>query len=252
MLYRSTWIHRLIFVVAACLVSRWAMAQNPGARPPGPHPPSQKLKNPIPMGEDSVKRGKEAYGRFCADCHAADGSGETDLLEFMTEPPGDFRDAVWRYGETDGEIFSIIRDGTAFDMEAFKDRFTDNGTWDLVNFLRSLGPPVEKAAAAPVELKNPFPYSEASVRQGKQAYVRFCVTCHGADGRGQTDMVEFLSEPPSDLTNGKWKYGGTDGEIFRIIRDGTPNDMESFKDRLTDERMWHVVNYLRRLGPGPK
>ena len=230
MVYQSAWNQRAVFMVATFFASVWAVGQDSS-----PPQSTESLKNPIPMGEDSVMRGKEAYVRFCADCHGADGGSREGWL-----------------GKTDGAIYSLVRTGASHDVEALKKGLSDTTTWDLLNYLRSLGPSSDEAQAAPSELVNPFPYSEPSVKQGRQVYVRFCVTCHGADGRGQTDMVEFLSEPPSDLTNGKWKYGGTDGEIFRIIREGTPNDMESFKDRLTDERMWHVVNYLRRLGPQPE
>jgi mono/diheme cytochrome c family protein len=33
-----------------------------------------------------------------------------------------------------------------------------------------------------------------------------------------------------------------------VIKDGTEYDMEAFGDRLSDERIWHVVNYVRSLG----
>jgi mono/diheme cytochrome c family protein len=80
---------------------------------------------------------------------------------------------------------------------------------------------------------------------GKQYYVRSCVVCHGANGKGDTEMREFLSTHPSDLTDGDWKYGNQDGNIFQIIKDGTEYDMKPFKDLLDDEKTWHIVNYLR-------
>ncbi len=99
-------------------------------------------------------------------------------------------------------------------------------------------------------LENPIPTSGASLAAGKELYLRYCRTCHGADGRAQVDMVEFLAYPPSDLTDDIWRHGSSDGEIFVITRDGTLDDMEAFGDRLTTEQLWHVVNYVRTLGPG--
>lgn len=102
------------------------------------------------------------------------------------------------------------------------------------------------------QLENPVVPSPESVARGKALYLRYCRTCHGFDGRGQTDMIEFLSYPPSDLTDDEWRHGRSDGEIFAVIRDGTMDDMEAFGDRLSEEQLWHVVNYVRTLSsPAP-
>jgi hypothetical protein len=46
----------------------------------------------------------------------------------------------WEYGSSDGEIFSVIHDGTSADMEAYAERISDTEIWQLVNFIRSIGP----------------------------------------------------------------------------------------------------------------
>ena len=58
---------------------------------------------------------------------------------------------------------------------------------------------------------------------------------------------------PSDLTDAKWDRGGTDGDIFLVLRDGAGPDfkMKGYKGRLTDNDMWNIVNYLRSVGPKP-
>jgi mono/diheme cytochrome c family protein len=120
--------------------------------------------------------------------------------------------------------------------------------WHVVNYLRTLSKK-DGAASASDAPGNPVAVSPESVALGKQLYVRFCVVCHGANGKGDTEMREFLPTHPSDLTDAEWKYGARDGDIFLVIKDGTEYDMEAFADRLTDERIWHVVNYLRSFGP---
>jgi hypothetical protein len=57
---------------------------------------------------------------------------------------------------------------------------------------------------------------------------------------------------PSDLSDAKWDHGATDGEIFVSIRDGIgPKfEMKGQKGKITDQDMWHLVNYVRSLGPG--
>jgi hypothetical protein len=48
----------------------------------------------------------------------------------------------------------------------------------------------------------------------------------------------------------EWKYGGSDAEIFKTIKEGVkPYDvMEPWGKKLTDTEIWHTVNFLRDLG----
>ena len=50
---------------------------------------------------------------------------------------------MWDHGSTDGEIFTNIKDGIGpkFDMKAMKAKIPmDTDIWNIVNYLRSLGP----------------------------------------------------------------------------------------------------------------
>jgi len=93
-------------------------------------------------------------------------------------------------------------------------------------------------------IKNPVAATPASLAAGKRSYTRLCVRCHGpqgqGDGTGATGPV-----PPGDLSDDKWDYGGSDGEIFAVIHDGVSADMEGYAERMSDAEIWNVVNYLR-------
>jgi len=212
-------------------------------REPGPHGPSQAVRNPTEATEASLKQGEALYKQYCVTCHALDGSGKTDMTEMLDVPPQTFQDDTWKYGSTDGELFSVIKNGGQNGMQGFEGKVPDARIWNIVNYIRSFskkegGP----TADAP---ENPIAYSQESIALGKQLYTRFCVVCHGANGKGDTEMREFLPTRPSDLTDAEWKYGDRDGDFFLVIKNGTEYDMEAFADRLSDERIWHVVNYLR-------
>lgn len=97
------------------------------------------------------------------------------------------------------------------------------------------------------QLQNPIASSPESVAAGLTIFRRECHTCHGRDGKGHTDMVEFLPTPPADLTDAEWTYGATDGEKFVVIRHGAGDSMPAFDAKLSEEETWHVVNYLREL-----
>lgn len=96
---------------------------------------------------------------------------------------------------------------------------------------------------------NPMPFNVATIKRGRQFYTIHCVTCHGIDGRGDTEMREFLKTSPADLTDEIWIYGGHDRALFDAIKSGREErDMPGFKDKLKDEDIWQVVTYLRYLG----
>jgi mono/diheme cytochrome c family protein len=54
----------------------------------------------------------------------------------------DLTDAKWTRGSTDGEIFDVIKNGAPPDMfmAPFGSQINDIDTWNLVNYIRSLGP----------------------------------------------------------------------------------------------------------------
>lgn len=242
----------LALMLASCV---HFAAADPVGREPGPYPPGQKLTNPIEPSPQSLKAGKAVYVRDCRVCHGEDGRGHTEMVEFLLELPPDLLDGKWKYGSSDGEIFTIIRDGTATDMIGFGEKLNDQRMWHLVNYIRSLAPKSEdEEHNLPVQevLENPFDLDAASVRAGKAVYLRDCRVCHGEDGRGHTEMVEFLAVKPSNLIDEEWTYGSEDADLYRVIRDGTDTEMEGFGDKLSVERMWHVVNYLRSIGPKPE
>ena len=90
--------------------------------------------------------------------------------------------------------------------------------------------------------------SEESIAAGRRVYGRFCRSCHGtrADGNGMTAPPGSM---PANLIDEEWDHGSSDGEIFTVIREGVPPayDMDAWEGRITDDEIWHVVNYLRSL-----
>jgi mono/diheme cytochrome c family protein len=100
--------------------------------------------------------------------------------------------------------------------------------------------------------KGPLPYTASSIARGKQFYLRHCVDCHDQDGRG-LGRRDFNGTPPADLTDpDAWLHGTSAEAIFSSIHDGAKEDMPGFKDKLQDEQIWHVVNFVRSLWPEAK
>ena len=96
-------------------------------------------------------------------------------------------------------------------------------------------------------LENPVPATADSVATGRQWYVFMCRECHGNTGLGDGDMAHAGGDIP-DFTDDVWLHGSRDGDLFRVIKEGVTADMQPYAERLDDEDIWHVVNYLRTLG----
>ena len=100
------------------------------------------------------------------------------------------------------------------------------------------------------KLKNPETSNPESIEAGKKLYLRHCASCHGQGGKGDGGMA-LSGGTPSDLTDEKWDYGSSDGEIFTAIREGVSADMLEYKNKLDDQQIWQVVIFLRSIGPQP-
>jgi mono/diheme cytochrome c family protein len=108
------------------------------------------------------------------------------------------------------------------------------------------------AAAAPAAktIKNPMASTPASITAGASVYKKYCAFCHGLTGKGDGPLAPKDADPP-DLTDDDWDHGSTDGEIFAFIQAGGGPDskMVAFKGKIPDRDLWHMINFLRSLGP---
>jgi mono/diheme cytochrome c family protein len=105
------------------------------------NPEAAKLKNPAKATPESIAAGQTVYGKYCKFCHGEDAKGDGPLAPKGTHPPN-LIDATWDHGSTDGEIFTNIKEGIGpkYDMKAMKAKMMDADIWNVVNYLRSLGP----------------------------------------------------------------------------------------------------------------
>jgi mono/diheme cytochrome c family protein len=126
----------------------------------------------------------------------------------------------------------------------------------LVGAVVSSQGPADPAAAA---LKNPVAATPESLAAGRKAYDANCAGCHGDKAQGAVRagvtisiIQEMGGKQAPDLTDAATDHGGSDGEIFTIIKKGVPPTMMAGWDgRLTDTEIWSVVNYIRALTANP-
>ena len=97
------------------------------------------------------------------------------------------------------------------------------------------------------KVQNPTPVTAESIAAGQQLYRRYCASCHGANAEGGAGNDLIPAAP--DLTDKEWKHGASDGEIFAVVKNGVPPDlnMVPFADQIKDPDIWHIVNYVKSL-----
>jgi mono/diheme cytochrome c family protein len=95
---------------------------------------------PVPYSKESVTRGRTVYLQNCQDCHGDDGKAQGSAIAVAADltAPGS-----WKFGQGDTEIFNNIKNGAGDNMPPFGPigpGLKDPQIWDLVNYIRSIGP----------------------------------------------------------------------------------------------------------------
>jgi cytochrome c oxidase cbb3-type subunit 3 len=91
------------------------------------------------------------------------------------------------------------------------------------------------------DLSNPYAGDGASAAEGARLFTS--MNCDGCHGIGATGFIA-----PS-LSDGRWRYGGSDGAIFQSIFAGRPLGMPAYGGVLQPPIIWKLVTYLQSLPP---
>ncbi|MBA4097750.1 MAG: cytochrome-c oxidase, cbb3-type subunit III [Rhodospirillum sp.] len=159
--------------------------------------------------------GHTLFGDNCAACHGRNAQGGKGYPSLTT--------ASWLWGGNPATIAETIRVGInsthpdtrvsqmlAFGRDGMLPR--DDVT-KVVAYVRSL----TAATDAPAE----------PIADGKEVFAANCVSCHGADGKGKTDVGG------PDLTDQFWIYGGDLQSIFDTVWSGRQGHMPTWEARLS-------------------
>jgi mono/diheme cytochrome c family protein len=89
--------------------------------------------------------------------------------------------------------------------------------------------------------------SSNTARTAPQLYRKYCVSCHGSDGRAKTSKGKFSHA--RDLTDTQWQEEVSDARIFNSIMNGrnVRGNMPAFSNKIDEKEADSLVNFVRRL-----
>jgi ubiquinol-cytochrome c reductase cytochrome b subunit len=87
-------------------------------------------------------------------------------------------------------------------------------------------------------------YEAGLVQRAERNWKVECVSCHGEAGRGDGPDIAKLITDVTDLTAEDYWDDGTRTQMIRTIRTGNAPDMPAFGDRMTEEEILALADFI--------
>lgn len=175
----------------------------------------------LAKNEDALQAGQRLFKSNCSVCH---GTTATGAMGFPN-----LTDKDWLWGGSAEEIKQTITNGRTGIMAAWGPVLGEEGTKNMVHYVRSLSGLEHDAAAA---------------QQATSQFQAVCSVCHGADGKGS----KLFGAP--NLTDDIWLYGGSSKQIEFTIKNGRTGVMPAHKEILgnnADAKIHLLTAYIYSL-----
>ncbi|MDH3451375.1 MAG: c-type cytochrome [Gammaproteobacteria bacterium] len=108
-----------------------------------------------------------------------------------------------------------------------------------------------QAPAAVFNTTSPLAPNARDVAAGRKLYEGAadtgCHLCHGIEGDGQGPLATQFEPPPRNFACAKTVIGIPDGQLYWIIKNGSPGTAMPSFNHLRDQQIWQLVMYLRQL-----
>jgi mono/diheme cytochrome c family protein len=108
--------------------------------------------------------------------------------------------------------------------------------------------PADQRAEAK-KFTSPLKVTEDIIAEGKALYEGkgICMNCHGKSGRGDGPVGAVLVPAPRDLTNCEFQSKRSEGELFWVIKNGSPGTgmVSLVPSMVNEEEAWKIIAYVR-------
>ncbi len=229
------------------------------------------------FGRADAGRGKVLYKEYCAQCHGMSGKGDGPAASGLEPKPAihanmPFEKLPMEY------LYNVINHGgpaigKSPNMPYWGLTIGQQGVADVIAYLKVTFKGIPDVAAASgggqggacvqprkttkapedfLTKTNPLSSSAGSIQAGKELFLKTaqpvaCVMCHGEQGDGKGLMGAALVPPPRNFTCGTMMRDIPDGQLYWIIKNGSPGTGMMAFTGLPDEQVWQLVHYIRSL-----
>ena len=106
-------------------------------------------------------------------------------------------------------------------------------------------------------LKNPLEATPENIAAAERLYVGTprtiqCAICHGNRGDGKGALAQMYDPPPRNFACAQTVNGIPDGQLFWIVKFGSPGTAMPGSSRLSDEAIWQLVLVLLAGSPNDR
>jgi cytochrome c oxidase cbb3-type subunit 3 len=193
-----------------------------------------EIETDMSLQQFAMAMGESAFGDNCATCHGAGGRGAKGYPMLA--------DDIWLWDGTLDGIEYTLRHGIRHNEDPDTRR----------NSMPAFG---RDGLLTPKEIDDLVHYvvdlsgreaDQAAVSRAAPIYATQCVSCHGADGKGNRQ----LGAP--NLTDHEWLFGGEPRDIQQTIYSARNAHMPAWQGRLDDPTIKALAVYVHSLGGGEK
>ncbi len=228
------------------------------------------------FGGASVDRGQVLYKEYCAQCHGMTGKGDGPAASGLNPKPAVHANMAFDKLPID-YLYTVINHGGVAvgkspSMPYWGLTIGQQGVADVIAYLKAtfkggegaapqvsgamgVCPQERKTQQAPAEFLakvNPVPPSSQAVQAGKKLFQETatplaCMNCHGTAGDGRGAMGAAFQPPPRNFTCGQTMKEISDGQLFWVIKNGSPGTGMMPFGNLSDDEVWKLIHYIRSL-----
>lgn len=250
-----------ILLLTASFLSCKRAGQNSDELKSGPIEAKLTPTEVLASSPSLLKLGKQVYDQRCAPCHGVDGQGEGEAAYLLYPKPRDFVMAqyrmvsTWQRLPTDEDLYYVISRGIPGSAMPAWSHLDEKKRWGLVHYVKSfakksidVSSEIRDERKGVIEVPRQPPYDAAAEARAQMMFKEACAPCHGLTGRGD-GVQEQLDEKglptrPRDLTQGIFKGGADNEQVYRRIVAGMPGSPMPMSDWSYGKDAWHLTHFV--------
>lgn len=230
------------------------------------------------FSQASVERGAQVYKEYCAQCHGAEGKGDGPAASGLQPKPAVHANMAFEKLPLE-YLYNVIYHGgrsvgKSTNMPYWGLTIGQQGVADVIAYLKAtfkgvsgptgvtvgkgpsgVCPQPRRTKQAPGRFRNmtnPLPATPEHIKAGERLFQETakplaCMNCHGVQGDGQGPMGAALDPRPRNFTCGETMKGISDGQLYWIIKNGSPGTGMMAFSGMPDNQIWQLIQYIRTL-----